>query len=132
MTEPDVADLLVKADRSLAAAEHLCASGFPDFAVGRAYYAMFYAAEALLLSQDLSFSKHSAVVSAFGQHFVKTGILDSSLHRHLLEAFDLRNLGDYGAVDAIDAVDARSVLENAKVFCIAARNHLALPGSDTV
>jgi uncharacterized protein (UPF0332 family) len=45
---------------------------------------MFYAAEALLLDQDLSFSKHSAVISAFGQRFVKTGILDSSLHRHLL------------------------------------------------
>lgn len=59
------------------------------------------------LSQDLSFSKHSAVISAFGQHFVKTGILDSSFHRHLLEAFDLRNLGDHGAVHAIDAVDAR-------------------------
>lgn len=71
MTTPDVADLVLKADRSLAAAEHLCASGFPDFAVSRAYYAMFYAAEALLLDQDLSFPKHSTVISAFGQRFVR-------------------------------------------------------------
>lgn len=132
MTTPDVADLVLKADRSLAAAEHLCANGFPDFAVSRAYYAMFYAAEALLLDQDLSFSKHSAVISAFGQRFVKTGILDSSLHRHLLEAFDLRNLGDYGAVHDIDIVDARIVLEHAKVFCATVKNHLGLQGSDPV
>jgi len=115
-----VADLLEKADRSLAAGERLLADGFPDFAVGRAYYAMFYAAEALLLSRNLSFSKHSAVIAAFGQHFVKTGALSPSLHQHLLDAFDLRNLGDYGAIRAVDDADARQALENAKVFCAVA------------
>ena len=42
MNLPGVTDLLEKADRSLAAAEHLHAHGFPEFSVGRAYYAMFY------------------------------------------------------------------------------------------
>lgn len=125
MSSPDVTDLLAKPDRSLAAAEHLFTHGFPEFAVGRAYYAMFYSAEALLLSRDLSFSKHSAVIAAFGQHFVKTGILDASLHRHFLEAFDLRNLADYGAVRTIEDADVHSVLENAKAFCIAIKNHIA-------
>lgn len=64
MTSPDAADLLEKADRSLAAGERLLADGFPDFAAGRAYYGMFYAAEALFLSRNLSFSKHSAVIVA--------------------------------------------------------------------
>lgn len=40
-----VTDLLEKADRSLDAAERLLADG-SDFAAGRPYYAMFYAAEA--------------------------------------------------------------------------------------
>ncbi len=82
---------------------------------------MFYSAEALLLSRDLSFSKHSAVIAAFGQHFVKTGILDASLHRHFLEAFDLRNLADYGAVRTIENADVHSVLENAKAFASLSR-----------
>lgn len=125
MNSPGVTDLLEKADRSLAAAERLLAEGFPEFAAGRAYYSMFYATEALLLSRDLSFSKHSAVITAFGQHFVKTGVLDPSLHRYLLDAFDLRNLGDYGAVRAVHDADARQALENAKVFCAAIRTHLA-------
>lgn len=125
MISPAVADLLEKADRSVAAGEGLLAAGFPDFAAGRAYYAMFYAAEALLLSRDLSFSKHSAVIAAFGRQFVKTGVLGPSLHQHLLDAFDLRNLGDYGAVRAVDEADARQALENAKAFCLAASVYLA-------
>ena len=42
-------DLLGKAERSIAAAETLLPSD-PDFAAARAYYAMFYVAEALLAS----------------------------------------------------------------------------------
>ena len=41
-------DSRVAAGRSVAAAERLLASGDADFAVSRAYYAMFYAARALL------------------------------------------------------------------------------------
>ncbi len=67
------------------------------------------------------FPSHSAVIAAFGQHFVKTGILDASLHRHFLEAFDLRNLADYGAVRTIENADVHSVLENAKAFASLSR-----------
>jgi len=97
LNSPGVPDLLEKAERSVSAAEGLLADGFPDFAAARSYYAMFYATEALLLSRDQSFSKHSAVIAAFGREFVKPGLLPQSLHRDLLEAYDLRNLGDYGA-----------------------------------
>src|ERR1017187_10687086 len=38
-----------------------------DGAVSRAYYAMFHVAGALLLSKGMTFSKHSAAISAFGQ-----------------------------------------------------------------
>jgi uncharacterized protein (UPF0332 family) len=88
---------------------------------------MFYATEALLLSRDLSFSKHSAVIAAFGREFVKTGTLPRSLHRYLLDAYDLRNLGDYGAVHAVDDADARQALENAKTFCAAIKSYLIPP-----
>ena len=70
----------------------------------------------------------SAAIAAFGQQFVKTGALEPSLHQHLLNAFDLRNLGDYGAVRAVEDADARQVLEDAKVFCAAAKAYLASSG----
>ena len=94
MTE-DQSALLEKADESLRAARLLAHEGFFDFAVSRAYYTMFYAAEALLLKENLSFSKHSAVIAAFGLHFVKAGHVASDFHRYLIEGMDSRNVGDY-------------------------------------
>jgi uncharacterized protein (UPF0332 family) len=56
---------------------------------------MFYTAEALLIEWDLSYNSHSAVIAAFGKTFAKTGILDAKFHRYLLDAQDVRNIGDY-------------------------------------
>jgi uncharacterized protein (UPF0332 family) len=72
-----VQELLDKSEQSIDAAGLLLRDGYDDFAASRAYYAMFYAVEALMLDRDLSFSKHSAVIAAFGKQFVKTGIFDS-------------------------------------------------------
>ena len=65
------------------------------FAVSRAYYAMFYVAETFLLGQGLSFSRHSAVIAAFGERFAKPGIVPVEFHRYLIEGQDKRNVGDY-------------------------------------
>jgi uncharacterized protein (UPF0332 family) len=73
--------LMVKASRAIRAAEVLLREGDLDFAAGRAYYAMFYVAEALLYEKELQFRKHSGVHSAFGEHFAKTGLLDAKFHR---------------------------------------------------
>lgn len=50
-------------------------------AVNRAYYAIFYAANALLATKGLERSKHSGVIAAFRQHFVKTGLVDAEFSR---------------------------------------------------
>ena len=68
---PDQAALLRKAHSSLQAAKLLAGEKHFDFAVSRAYYTMFYVAEAFLLGQGLSFSKHSAVLAAFGERLAK-------------------------------------------------------------
>jgi uncharacterized protein (UPF0332 family) len=46
----------------LQAARLLAEGGFFDFAISRAYYSMFYIAEAFLLGERLAYSKHSAVI----------------------------------------------------------------------
>jgi uncharacterized protein (UPF0332 family) len=48
-------------------------SGFFPSATNRAYYAIFYAANALLATKGLARNKHSGVISTFRQQFVKTG-----------------------------------------------------------
>ena len=88
--------LLDKAQQSVQAAGNLKRDGFRDFAASRAYYAMFYVVEALLIEEGLSYSSHGAVIAAFGKLFAKVGRLDNRFHRYLLDAQDTRNIGDYG------------------------------------
>ncbi len=83
---PSIQGLLNKAGRSLEAAKTLKAEGFTEFAVSRAYYAMFYVAEALLEREGLSFSRHSAVISALGERFARTNRIPKDYHRHLIDA----------------------------------------------
>ena len=80
-------DFFRKARYSLAAAELLTNEGYHDIAASRAYYAMFYVAEALLFSKGLAFSSHSAVIAAYGKEFARTGLLDPQHHQHLRDAF---------------------------------------------
>lgn len=65
---PDQQALLDKATRSLNAARLLVQDGSRDFAVSRAYYAMFYVAQAFLIhfikTQELSADYHRALISA--------------------------------------------------------------------
>ena len=91
----EIQALLHKARDSQQAALLLKQEGYLDFAASRAYYALFYAAESLLLDRGLSYSSHAAVIAAFGKEFAKTNDLDSRFHRYLIDAHDLRNIGDY-------------------------------------
>ncbi len=117
-------ELLQKAQKSLAAARLLLANGYPDYAVSRAYYTMFYVAEAFLDTEGLSFSKHSAVIAAFGREFAKLQRVSPELHRFLIEAQALRTAGDYGQLDAITPNQAAEQLERAEQFLTIATRHI--------
>jgi uncharacterized protein (UPF0332 family) len=109
-------DLLLKAQQSLEAAKLLLKNDFPDYAASRAYYSMFYIAEAFLEGEELSFSKHSAVIAAFGREFAKTQRISPKFHRCLIEAQELRSIGDYGQINAVTTVQAAEQIERAEQF----------------
>ena len=50
-----------------------------------------------LFTKDLSFSKHSAVIAAFGKESVKTGLLS----KYFSEAFEHRLSGDYDIISTV-------------------------------
>jgi uncharacterized protein (UPF0332 family) len=60
------AGLGAKARRAVDNARAQMELGDHDFTTSRAYYSMFYVAEAFLLEKGLALSKHSAVIAAFG------------------------------------------------------------------
>jgi uncharacterized protein (UPF0332 family) len=88
-------NLLVGARDSLSAARLLHREGHHGCAASRAYYTMFRVAEAFLLVKGLAFSKHSAIHAAFGEHFVRTGIVPAELHRASIHGMEVRQTGDY-------------------------------------
>jgi uncharacterized protein (UPF0332 family) len=112
----DQQELLEKAQSSLAAAKWLLEGAYPDFAASRVYYAMFYVAQAFLEGEGMAFSKHSAVIAAFGQHFARTGKVPVEFHRYLLAAQDLRHSGDYGPPHAVTLDQAREQITHAEAF----------------
>lgn len=126
---PEQTALVKKAKDSLEAARLLIEKGFYDFAVSRAYYSMFYIAEAFLLGEGLSFSKHSAVIAAFGQGFVKTGIVPQEFHRYLIEGEDSRNIGDYDIVSTLNKEEAIEQIKHADSFLDLADRILSRPQS---
>ena len=115
---------LDKAARAIRAAETLLREGEADFAAGRAYYAMFYIAEALLSERGLRFRKHGGVHGAFGEHFARTGELDPKFHRWLLDAFDRRLQADYGIEATVTADEAQATIDQARQFFDHARTYL--------
>ena len=113
---PDQQALLKKAKSSLDGARLLNDQKLYDFAVSRAYYAMFYIAEAFLLGEGLTLSKHSGVIAAFGQRFAKTGRVPQEFHRYLIEGEAARNVGDYDTGPGLSEKDAAEQIRRAEEF----------------
>lgn len=90
--------------------------------MSRAYYAAFFAAEAALLSIGESRSKHSGVISAFGQLLVHAGAIDTKHGKALRSLFDRRNSADYG-LEAASMEEARIAIDEAAAL-VEAVEHL--------
>ena len=114
--KPEQTALLRKAGESRRAAQLLATNELLDFAASRAYYTMFYGAEAFLLNEGLTFSSHAAVIAAFGRDFARTGRVPVEFHRYLIDAQDLRNQGDYDIDSAITESEANELISHAQQF----------------
>jgi uncharacterized protein (UPF0332 family) len=91
--EEKVKHLWPRALDSLAACDQMLASSFADFAASRAYYAAFYAASALLLSEGQEYSKHTGVISHLHSDFIRPGRLPAEMGKTLDALSDLRAVG---------------------------------------
>lgn len=122
--------LFDKALRSMRGAKVLNETGLPEFAASRAYYTMFYVAESFLEGEGLSFSKHSAVISAFGREFARPGRVPVQFHRYLIDAEEIRKRGDYHVEHGLTAEQAAEQIAHAQEFIELAENLLGSLPSD--
>lgn len=108
--------LIEKAERSLEAAKLLAQEDLVEFSVSRAYYTMFYVAQALLLDKGLTFSSHAGVINAFGQQFIRDGSIPKEFHRALIAAERIRLKGDYDIESGLTVSDAEEQINWAERF----------------
>jgi len=125
----EVALYVEHAQQMLQVADHNLADGFYGSAINRAYYAIFYAANALLATKGLSRSKHSAVIATFRQHFVKPGVIEDEYSDIYGRVMDDRHKADYDIVEStVDPARAQTDLEDARRFVERVEHHLKQEG----
>lgn len=125
MISSEIQHFLKLADESHDVAKVLIDMGHPRFSAAQSYYTIFYLAQAMLLTKELSFSSHSAVVAGYGKEFAKTGLLDPKFHRYIIVAEKRRQVGHYGEEgEEITEEQARESLQWAGEFKEAVQSYL--------
>jgi uncharacterized protein (UPF0332 family) len=99
----------------------------PQSIVNRAYYAMFYAALALLQKIGKVPSKHTGVISLFDTEFVVQRIFPKELSKDFHKAFELRQVFDYRVLETSTPEKAGELLQRAEHFVGEVKNYLLLP-----
>jgi uncharacterized protein (UPF0332 family) len=121
----EVRRYLERADQAIIVAHDLMEQGHIPDAASKVYYAMFYAAKALLTAEGIDVSKHSAVESAIGYYFAKPGRIDAKYHKMLMNARKIREIADYDIDEEIVEPVASLKIEEGREFIGAIKLFLA-------
>lgn len=111
-----IEQLLSKSQQYLRSASVLLEIGDYDSSISRAYFAMFYAAQAALLSAGQSVKNRRSVRSAFIEHFVHSGRFPQRAGEVFNRAYELQETADYAQRSVIDEGNAERALSEAEAF----------------
>jgi len=82
----------------------------------RAYYAVFHIMQAALLTKNLTYKKHSGVISAFSKQFIKTGIFPKEFARYIKSLRSDRETSDYSLYWLLTKTKQNKLKNILKVF----------------
>ena len=108
--------LFNKAQKYLRSAALLLEMEDFDSSVSRAYLAMFYSAQGVLIHNGGGVPTRQSIRGAFRERYVETGVLPPHAGRLLQEAADLQEMADYAHDFAIDRFTAERILQEAEAF----------------
>ena len=103
-----------KANRFMNQAEMVSNLQQWDLAANRYYYACFHAVQALFIHNGLASKTHSGMLSQFGLHFIKTGIIEDRLGGFLTRMEQLIEKGDYNCVFSISEEELKTIVAPAQ------------------
>ena len=118
---PEADDRMRAAEEALRASLLLVEHSLWSDAISRAYYAMVYAARALLSMKGLEPATHRGTVHLFSQEFVRVGTFPVEVAKSLTAAMALRDRADYGLRDDLTEEDARRTVKAAADFLATAK-----------
>jgi len=116
MSDAEIQEYIALANEELSAAQDNLRLAHLRAAVSRAYYAMFYAATAVLGSRGQWRSKHQGLIAAFGQFLVKPGLVEPRYGRILHDTFEARLDSDYAPHPDLNEASAQQLMTNADEF----------------
>ena len=115
----EIENELLRAEKSLHAAQLLLKEQLLEDCLSRTYYAIVHAARAALLAHGVSVASHRAVRRLFGQHLIKSGKLAAHLSQILAEEQDDRLLADYDVLFDPELDRAQQRVADAETFLTA-------------
>lgn len=90
-----VAYRMSRATETLQEADYIARGGYFNAAVNRLYYAVYYAASAMLIKAKIEASTHKGVLNQLGLHYISKGLLDVRYGTIYSRLFQARQAGDY-------------------------------------
>ena len=123
---PESDALLRKSRRSLEAGRLLLSKGFLEDVASGAYYAMLYAAKAMLLNSGQKATQHKHVTRKFQELFIATGKVEPKFYESLEGSLKRRHFADYETdlTFAISNEEAEASLKEAAAFLAMAEQFL--------
>jgi uncharacterized protein (UPF0332 family) len=85
-------------------------------AANRSYYCIFHSMRSVLAQDSFDSKKHTGVISAFRQKYIKPGVFPVELSDIIRDAFNIRGKSDYEDFFVISKEDVVQQIENARVF----------------
>lgn len=116
--------MMAKGERALEAARDHMGKGDADFASSKAYYAVFHLMQAVLLTRNLTFSKHAGVISGFSEQFIKPGTFPREFGGAIQRLRRDRELGDYGYQQSVSLEEASEDVKTASEILTRLKAHL--------
>ena len=121
---------LEKAQDDLVTARDLLNMGHYRTSVNRAYYTVFHVASAALLWLDVQREKHSGIHSAFGEFFVKNGIVEPEFGKIYTDARRAREQQDYSlTIEPIKREATEKILGDTERFITRLERYLREQGA---
>lgn len=120
--------MMTKSRNSLEVAKQLHKQSHYNDAASKAYYAAFHALQAVLLTKGLSFSRHSAVLSAFNKEFIHSRVFVKDFYDKIVRLFRDRQIGDYEYEKEISCESSEMDVADAEMIINAIGEYLQREG----